>query len=160
MPPKAGLRVSAGILVWRSGPEGPELLLVHPGGPYWAKKDEAAWSIPKGLADEGEDAFAAAQREFAEELGQPVSGPAEELPACRLPGGKLVRAWLVEADHDHSAIRSNTIEMEWPPRSGRRATFPEVDRAAYWRGAEALTRIHRGQRPLIEAALTRLSRPR
>ena len=149
-------QVSAGILVWRRGSAGPELLLVHPGGPYWAGKDAAAWSIPKGLADAGEDSFAAALREFEEELGQPVSGPAEELPPCKLPGGKVVHAWLVEADLDLSEIRSNSFEMEWPPRSGRRATFPEVDRAAYWPAAEALTRIHRGQRPLLEAALRRL----
>jgi predicted NUDIX family NTP pyrophosphohydrolase len=153
-------QVSAGILVWRPGPDGPELLLVHPGGPYWAKKDVAAWSIPKGLAAEGEDLFAAARREFEEELGQPVPGPGVELPACRLPGGKLVHAWLVEADLDLTGLRSNSFEMEWPPRSGRRAVFPEVDRAAYWGAAEALTRIHRGQRPLIEDALRRLSRPR
>lgn len=153
-------QVSAGILVWRPGPEGPELLLVHPGGPYWAKKDEAAWSIPKGLVDAGEDTYAAALREFAEELGHAVSGPAEELAPCRLPGGKLVHAWLVEADLDLTGLRSNTFEMEWPPRSGRRAAFPEVDRAAYWGAADALIRIHRGQRPLIEDALRRLSRSR
>jgi predicted NUDIX family NTP pyrophosphohydrolase len=153
-------QVSAGILVWRPGPRGPELLLVHPGGPYWANKDAAAWSIPKGLVDDGEDTFAAALREFEEELGQPVSGPAEALTPCTLPGGKQVHAWLVEADLDLAQLKSNLFEMEWPPRSGRRATFPEVDKAAYWGAADALTRIHRGQRPLIEDALKRLSPPR
>lgn len=149
-------QVSAGILAWRRGAGGPEVLLVHPGGPYWANKDEAAWSIPKGLVDAGEDGLAAALREFAEELGQPVSGPAIELAPVKLPGGKWVHAWLVEADLDLSGLRSNLFEMEWPPRSGKTAAFPEVDRAAYWAEADALVKIHKGQRPIIESALQRL----
>jgi predicted NUDIX family NTP pyrophosphohydrolase len=149
-------QVSAGILAWRRGAGGPEVLLVHPGGPYWANKDEAAWSIPKGLVDAGEDGLAAALREFAEELGQPVSGPAIALAPVKLPGGKWVHAWLVEADLDLSGLRSNLFEMEWPPRSGKTAAFPEVDRAAYWAEADALVKIHKGQRPIIESALQRL----
>ncbi|HEY8617239.1 NUDIX domain-containing protein [Phenylobacterium sp.] len=152
--------VSAGVLVWRRGPDGSELLLVHPGGPYWRGKDEAAWSIPKGLVEPGEDLFAAALREFAEEVGQPLQGPAEPLTPRRLPGGKWVHAFLLEADLDLADLRSNMFEMEWPPRSGRRASFPEVDAAAYFTPADARVRIHRGQQPIIEDALTRLALPR
>lgn len=152
-------QVSAGILVWRPGPHGPELLLVHPGGPFWQGKEEAAWSIPKGLVDEGEDTYAAAVREFEEELGQPISGEAVELAPCRLPGGKWVHAWLVRADLDLTDLKSNTFEMEWPKGSGRRAVFPEVDQAGYFTPPEALRRIHRGQRPILEDALRRLSQP-
>ena len=150
---------SAGVLVWRRGADGPELLLVHPGGPFWQGKDTAAWSIPKGLVDEGEETYAAALREFEEELGQPVSGPCAPLEPVKLPGGKWVHAWLVEADLDLSGLRSNTFEMEWPKGSGRTAAFPEVDRAAYHAPADALVRIHRGQRPIIEDALRRLAPP-
>lgn len=150
-------QVSAGVLVWRRGADGPEFLLVHPGGPYWAGKDEAAWSIPKGLVDAGEETFAAALREFEEELGQPVSGDCAPLEPVKLPGGKWVHAWLVEADLDLTNLRSNVFEMEWPPRSGRRAEFPEVDQAAYVPAEQALVRIHRGQRAILEDALRRLS---
>jgi len=149
-------QVSAGVLVWRRGAAGPELLLVHPGGPFWAGKDEAAWSIPKGLVDEGEDTFAAALREFEEELGQPVPGEGQPLTPSRTPGGKWVHAWLVEADLDLTSLRSNTFEMEWPPRSGRRAVFPEVDQAAYFTPEEALRKAHKGQRPILAEALARL----
>ncbi|MDB5444804.1 MAG: hypothetical protein JWQ97_121 [Phenylobacterium sp.] len=150
-------QVSAGVLAWRRGAEGPELLLVHPGGPYWRGKDAAAWSIPKGLADEGEDLLAAARREFLEELGSPIEGEFEALSPCRLPGGKLVHAWLVKADLDLSDLRSNLFEMEWPPRSGRMQAFPEVDQAAYAPAEAALARIHRGQRPILVEALTRIA---
>ncbi|WP_374470872.1 NUDIX domain-containing protein [Phenylobacterium sp.] len=148
--------VSAGLLLWRRTPAGPQVLLVHPGGPYWRGKDDAAWSIPKGLAEPGEDLFAAALRETEEELGQAVSGEAQPLPPCRTPGGKWVHAWLVEADFDPAALRSNLFEMEWPPRSGRRAAFPEVDEAAWFTPDEARIRIHRGQRPILDDALRRL----
>jgi predicted NUDIX family NTP pyrophosphohydrolase len=151
-------QVSAGVLVWRRGATGPEFLLVHPGGPFWKGKDEAAWSIPKGLVDEGEDTFAAALREFEEELGQPIGGPCEALAPVKLPGGKWVHAWLVEADLDLTDLRSNVFEMEWPKGSGRRATFPEVDQAAYVPADAALIKVHRGQRPIIEDALRRLAR--
>jgi predicted NUDIX family NTP pyrophosphohydrolase len=151
-------QVSAGVLVWRRGPDGPEFLLVHPGGPFWRGKDAAAWSIPKGLADADEDHWAAAAREFEEELGQPAPGPGKALSPCRLPGGKWVHAWLVEADLDLTQLRSNTFELEWPRGSGRRQMFPEVDRAAYVPAAAALAKIHKGQRPILEEAIGVLGR--
>jgi predicted NUDIX family NTP pyrophosphohydrolase len=149
-------QVSAGILAWRRGADGPEVLLVHPGGPYWRGKDEAAWSIPKGLVSEGEDNLAAARREFEEELGQRVEGDGEALAPVRLPGGKWVHAWLVAADLDLTTLKSNSFEIEWPPRSGRRAVFPEVDEAAYLAPEAALRKIHKGQRPILIDALRRL----
>ncbi|MCR5875992.1 NUDIX domain-containing protein [Phenylobacterium sp. J426] len=145
--------ISAGVLAWRAGAEGPEFLLVHPGGPYWAGKDEAAWSIPKGIVEPREDGWAAARREFEEELGTPITGEAVELPPVKTAGGKVIHAWLVETDLDVAQIRSNTFEMEWPPRSGRHATFPEVDRAAWFDPENARWRIHKGQRPILVAAL-------
>ena len=147
---------SAGVLVWRRSPDGPQFLLAHPGGPYWAGKDEAAWSIPKGLVEPGEDGWAAARREFAEELGQPIDGEAIPLAPCPTSGGKLILAWLVEADPDLTALKSNTFEMEWPPRSGRRASFPEVDRVAWFAPAVALVKAHKGQRPILRDAAARL----
>jgi predicted NUDIX family NTP pyrophosphohydrolase len=149
--------VSAGVLAWRRRPGGPEFLLVHPGGPYWAKKDEAAWSIPKGLVEAGEEDWAAAAREFHEELGLSVSGEHEPLSPCKTPGGKVVQAWLVEADLDIADIVSNLFEIEWPPRSGRRQTFPEVDRAAWFDPATAAVKIHKGQRLILAEALERLA---
>jgi predicted NUDIX family NTP pyrophosphohydrolase len=151
--------VSAGLAVWRRGASGPEILLVHPGGPYWRGKDEAAWSIPKGLADPGEDLAAAARREFAEELGIDPPAAGRPLTPCRLPGGKLVHAWLVEADLDLSDLRSNLFEIEWPPRSGKTAAFPEVDQAAYFPAEAALAKAHKGQRPLVAEAFAAIGRP-
>jgi predicted NUDIX family NTP pyrophosphohydrolase len=148
--------VSAGVLAWRDGPQGPQVLLVHPGGPYWSGKDAAAWSIPKGLVEPGEASWAAAVREFQEELGVPISGEAEPLTPVRLPGGKIVLAWLVKADPDLSRFRSNTFEIEWPPRSGRRRTYPEADRAAWFDLGAAGEKIHKGQRPLLAEAARRL----
>jgi predicted NUDIX family NTP pyrophosphohydrolase len=148
--------VSAGLVVWRRGAAGPEILLAHPGGPYWRGKDEAAWSIPKGLAEPGEDLLAAARREFAEELGCAIEGDFQPLTPRRQPGGKVVHAWLVEADVDLADLRSNLFELEWPPRSGRVQAFPEVDQAAYWPPGTALAKAHKGQRPILEEALARL----
>jgi predicted NUDIX family NTP pyrophosphohydrolase len=147
---------SAGVLAWRRGPDGPQFLLVHPGGPYWAGKDAAAWSIPKGLVEEGEAGWTAASREFAEELGQPIAGEPAPLSPCHTAGGKLILAWLVEADLDVSVVRSNLFEMEWPPRSGRRASFPEVDRAAWFDAEAALAKVHKGQWPILSEAISRL----
>jgi predicted NUDIX family NTP pyrophosphohydrolase len=148
--------VSAGVLAYRRRPGGPEYLLVHPGGPFWAKKDAAGWSIPKGLVDAGEESWAAAQREFAEELGQPITGPGEPLSPCQTPGGKLILAWLVEADLDLADLRSNSFEMEWPRGSGRRAVFPEVDKAAWFDAETALWKVHKGQQPILREAIARL----
>jgi len=148
---------SAGVLAYRRRDAGPEFLLAHPGGPYWANKDEAGWSIPKGLVDEGEASWAAAQREFAEEVGQPIAGEPAPLTPCPSSGGKLILAWLVEADLDLTALRSNAFEIEWPPRSGRRASFPEVDQAAYFDAATALWKIHKGQRPILAEAISRIN---
>lgn len=149
--------VSAGLVVWRRGADGPEILLAHPGGPYWRGKDLAAWSIPKGLAEPGEDLLAAARREFAEELGTTVDGAFAPLAPCRLPGGKVVHAWLVEADVDLSDLRSNLFELEWPPRSGRAQAFPEVDQAAYVPAHVALEKVHKGLRPVLVEALQRIA---
>ncbi|THD72147.1 NUDIX domain-containing protein [Phenylobacterium sp.] len=140
---------SAGVLAWRRGPTGPEFLLVHPGGPYWARKDQAAWSIPKGLIADGEDPWTAARREFAEEVGQEIVGEPAALSPCRTAGGKLILAFLVAADLDVSAVVSNSFEIEWPPRSGRRASFPEVDRAEWFNAETALWKVHKGQRPIL-----------
>ena len=149
-------QVSAGVLAWRRRAGGVEFLLAHPGGPFWAKKDAAGWSIPKGLVDEGEDAWAAAQREVAEELGRPILGPAEPLSPCRTPGGKLILAWLVEAEFDVATLASNSFEMEWPRGSGLRGAFPEVDKAAWFDAETALRKIHKGQQPILREAMARL----
>ena len=151
--------VSAGILLFRRAPDGPQFLLVHPGGPFWKNKDTAGWSIPKGLVEADEDPWDAALREFAEETGAAIPGPGVALAPCRTPGRKLIRAWLVEGDFDPATLVSDTFEIEWPPRSGRRATFPEVDRAAWFTAAEAATKIHVGQRPLLDEAIALLAAP-
>jgi predicted NUDIX family NTP pyrophosphohydrolase len=150
---------SAGLLMYRRAAEGPEVLLVHPGGPFWARKDEGAWSIPKGLLDDGEAPLAAAIREFAEETGLVPAGPYTPLGAFRQPGGKLVLAWAVEGDVDLAALRSNEFSMEWPPRSGRMRQFPEVDRAGWFGPSEATRKILKGQRAIIATLLTTLGSP-
>jgi predicted NUDIX family NTP pyrophosphohydrolase len=127
------------------------VLLVHPGGPFWAKKDLGAWSIPKGEAEPGEDLLEAARRELAEETGFTAPGPTLSLGHARQRGGKVVHAWAVRGDADPSRLRSGTFEIEWPPRSGRAQAFPEVDRAAWFDLAEARRRIHPGQAPFLDA---------
>jgi predicted NUDIX family NTP pyrophosphohydrolase len=128
---------SAGILLYRLRDGEPEVLIVHPGGPYWARKDAGAWSIPKGEHEEDEEAQACALREFEEETGTgPPAGALADLGTARLKSGKLITAWAVEGDLDADAVTSNTFELEWPPRSGRTQTFPEVDRAG-WFGIDA-----------------------
>lgn len=124
---------SAGLLLWRARAGGPQVLLAHMGGPLWARKDERAWSIPKGEYGPDEDAFAAARREFAEELGSPAPD-AEPRPLGEVTqrNGKIVTAWAIEGDFDVSTVLSNSFEMEWPPRSGRRQAFPEIDRAEWF----------------------------
>ena len=151
--------VSAGVLAWRPRPEGLEFLLVHPGGPYWARKDAEGWSIPKGLVEADEDGWAAARREFREELGLEIAGNPEPL-APVTASGKTVHAWLIEADLDVSEVVSNTFEIEWPPRSGRRQAFPEVDRAGWFDATTAAVKIHKGQRPILAEAVARLAAPR
>lgn len=142
---------SAGLLLWRRHAGPIEVLLGHMGGPYWARKDAGAWTIPKGEYDDAEDPFRAAQREFAEELGVPApTGATIPLGEVVQPGGKHVIAWAVEGDLDPAVAVSNTFEIEWPPRSGRRATFPELDRVAWWGLTEARTKILSGQRPLLD----------
>ena len=140
---------SAGIVAYRMRSKAPELFLVHPGGPFWAKKDDGAWSIPKGEFVEGEEKLQAARREFAEETGLPLEGLFTELAPVRQPGGKLIHAWAIEQDLDASAVRSNLFTLEWPPRSGRRQAFPEVDRAAWFAWPLALRKVLKGQRPIL-----------
>jgi predicted NUDIX family NTP pyrophosphohydrolase len=146
--------ISAGILAFRRKPA-LELLLAHPGGPYWRNKDAGAWSIPKG-AVESADPLTCAQREFNEETGLTAAGDFITLTPARQKSGKLVQAFALEADFDLSAFRSNKFEMEWPPRSGKMQSFPEVDRIAYFRLATARKKILPGQRPLIEELVRRL----
>jgi predicted NUDIX family NTP pyrophosphohydrolase len=144
-------RRSAGILLHRRGGDGLEVLLVHPGGPFWASKDAGAWSIPKGEHDDGEDAQACALREFAEETGSaPEPGELTDLGTVRQKSGKLVRAWALEGDLDPATIRSNTFVAEWPPRSGRLQEFPEVDRAAWFSLDEARERINPAQAAFLD----------
>ena len=144
-------KISAGILLFRRRPPDLEVMLVHPGGPFWAKKDLGAWSIPKGLADKGEDLLAAAKREFLEETGATVEGEFLDLGAHKQPGGKIVVAWAHEREFDPALLKSNTFAIEWPPHSGKTAEFPEVDRAAWYLIDEALEKINKGQKPIIAA---------
>lgn len=138
---------------------GLEVLLVHPGGPFFAKKDGGAWSIPKGLIGDGEDALEAAKREFIEETGFPVgSEEFVELGEVRLASGKEVGAWAFPGDCDPADLSSNTFELEWPPKSGRRQSFPEIDRAAWFSLEEARHKVNPAQRPLLERLLERLER--
>ncbi len=146
---------SAGILLCRRTAGGSEVLLVHPGGPFFAKKDAGAWSVPKGIVEADEDPLAAARRELAEETGvQAGDGPYHPLGEITQKGGKRVVAWAVAGDADPASLKSNTFELEWPPRSGRLQIFPEIDRAAWLDRARALEKIHPAQRPLVEAAFS------
>jgi predicted NUDIX family NTP pyrophosphohydrolase len=145
------VRRSAGLLLWRRGPDGPEVLLGHPGGPLFAKKDEGVWSIPKGEHEPDEQPLAAAYREFAEEIGSaPPDGDPTPLGETRLRSGKLVTAWALEGDLDPSRVVSNLFRMEWPPRSGRVQEFPELDRAAWFDVETARRKLGPGQVPLLE----------
>jgi predicted NUDIX family NTP pyrophosphohydrolase len=139
--------------MYRRGAQGLELLLVHPGGPFWARKDLGAWSIPKGEYSESEDPLEAAIREFEEETGMRPRGECRPLGEVTQPGRKVVTAFAIEGDFDPTALRSNTFELEWPPKSGRRASFPEVDRAEWFSIETARTKILQGQRELIDRLL-------
>ncbi|MBI5605676.1 MAG: NUDIX domain-containing protein [Deltaproteobacteria bacterium] len=143
-------RQSAGLLMYRLRDQGLEVFLVHPGGPYWAGKDEGAWSIPKGEFDENEDPLEAAKREFFEETGMTAGGIFKPLSRLKQPGGKWIAAWAFEGDGDPSLIKSNLFTIEWPPHSGRRADFPEIDRAAWFGVAEALRKLNKGQAGFIK----------
>jgi len=147
--------VSAGLLVFRRKPN-LEMLLAHPGGPYWARKDEGAWSIPKGLVEAGDDLLAAARRELAEETSFIADGTFIPLAPVKQKSGKTVHGFAIEGDFDLAQFASNSFEIEWPPRSGRRQAFPEVDRAAWFDWAEAQVKILPGQRPILERLKAKL----
>jgi predicted NUDIX family NTP pyrophosphohydrolase len=154
-------RRSAGLLLFRrASPAAVEVMLAHMGGPFWASRDRGAWSIPKGEYEPGEEALAAARREFVEELGQEVpAGETLELGEVTQAGGKRIRAWALEGDIDVSHITSNTFEMEWPPTSGRRRRFPEIDRAGWFDLRTARGKLVKGQVPLIDMLAARLGLP-
>jgi predicted NUDIX family NTP pyrophosphohydrolase len=149
--------VSAGILLFRRRPSGVEVLLAHPGGPFFTKKDVGHWTIPKGEVEAGEELYAVARREFEEETGQaPPDGPSIDLGSIVQKGGKVVHAWGLEGDLDPATAVSNLFELTWPPGSGRRALFPEIDRVDWFAPAEARLRLKETQIPLVdrvEAAL-------
>ena len=151
-------RRSAGLLLYRRSAEGAlEVFLVHPGGPFWAKKDLGAWAIPKGEPDEGEGVLAAAKREFAEETGFAVGESFLDLGSVKQTGGKIVSVWAFAGDCDPELLVSNTCEVEWPPRSGRKITIPEVDRGAWFSLAEAERRILSSQAPFLERLASQLA---
>ena len=148
---------SAGVLLYRLSDRGPEVLLGHPGGPFWARKDDGAWSIPKGEYLDDEPSLAAALREFAEELGSPVpAGRRVELGTVKLPSGKQLTVYAVQGDLDVSTVRSNTFELEWPPKSGRLRTFPEIDRAGWFDVPAARAKLARGQAEFVDRLLAEL----
>lgn len=141
---------SAGIVLWKRAAGELRVLLVHPGGPFWKNKDLGAWTIPKGEYDDSEDAPAAAKREFAEELGELPRGELTPLGDVRQKAGKMVSGFALEADFDVASFKCNTFEIEWPPRSGKRASFPEIDRAEWFRLDAAREKINPAQRLLLE----------
>jgi predicted NUDIX family NTP pyrophosphohydrolase len=151
---------SAGLVIYRVRDNELEFLLVHPGGPLWQNKDAGIWSIPKGEIHTGEDGLEAAKREFEEELGVQAQGAFVKLTPITQKSGKIVHAWGFAGDCDPSQIRSNTFSMEWPPRSGRTGTFPEVDRAAFFNLEQAKGRINPAQVALLEELLRKLGRSR
>ncbi|HMC50261.1 MAG TPA: NUDIX domain-containing protein [Solirubrobacterales bacterium] len=151
-------KTSAGILLYRGEGDYLEVLLVHPGGPFWAKKDDGAWSIPKGELDEGEESRVCALRELEEEIGSSlglVPGQLSELGEVRLKSGKVVHGWAVEGDFDPASLQSNTFAMEWPPRSGKQREFPEVDRAEWFGAEQARRKINPAQAAFLDRLLAR-----
>ena len=147
-------KTSAGILLYRHRGGELEVFLVHPGGPFWTKKDLGAWSLPKGELQEGEEPFAAAVREFTEETGFTIDGEFRPLRPLRQPSGKIIHEWAVEGDCDPAQLRSILFSMEWPPRSGKQQEFPEVDRGAWFTVAEARRRIIAGQAPFLDELMS------
>jgi predicted NUDIX family NTP pyrophosphohydrolase len=143
-------QLSAGILLYRLRDGRIEVLLVHPGGPFWSNKDDGAWSIPKGQYEIAEDPLVVARREFYEETGSHVSGPFIPLTPLKQPSGKVIAAWAVEGDLDAGAIRSNTFSLEWPPKSGKHQEFPEVDRAGWYDLSLAAMKLLPGQRAFLD----------
>jgi len=141
---------SAGILLYRTSDKTFEVFLVHPGGPFWAKKEDGAWSIPKGEFEDDEEPLTAAKREFEEETGIKASGEFIKLNPIKQKSGKIVYAWAVEGDIDPEKIKSNSFEIEWPPKSGKMKSFPEIDKAAWFNLSEAAAKINTGQLPLIK----------
>ena len=142
---------SAGLLMYRLRDGCVEVLLVHPGGPFYRHRDDGTWSIPKGEVDAGEELLEAAQREFREETGFPIAGPFLPLPAIRQKSGKRIQAWAFAGDCDPETLVSNTFELEWPPNSGRTQSYPEVDAAAFFELATARRKVNPGQLPLLDA---------
>jgi predicted NUDIX family NTP pyrophosphohydrolase len=149
-------RKSAGIVMYRRAPGGISLFLVHPGGPFWTKKDAGAWSFPKGEYTDNEDPLTVAKREFREETGFSVDGEFVRLAPVTQGGGKTVQLFAVEGDCDATAIRSNTFSMEWPPQSGQRAKFPEVDRAGWFPPDEAREKLNPAQATVVDEICDRL----
>jgi predicted NUDIX family NTP pyrophosphohydrolase len=150
-------KYSAGLLLYRAVNDAIELLLAHPGGPFWARKDDGAWSIPKGEYTAEEDPWLAALREFTEEVGLPVPvGPRIDLGAARQAGGKIVTVFAVRGDLDITDAQSNTFDLEWPRGSGRIRTFPEVDRLGWFSAAEARTKLLKGQLPFVDRLFEQL----
>ena len=143
-------KLSAGILLYRLRGGEVEVFLVHPGGPFWIKKDEGTWSIPKGEYGEGEDPLAAATREFYEETGFKVSGNCRALSPLKQPSGKIILAWVLEGDLDPATVKSNTFSLEWPPRSGKTQEFPEVDRGAWFDVPTAHNKLAPAQRGFVD----------
>jgi predicted NUDIX family NTP pyrophosphohydrolase len=146
---------SAGILLYRTTNTGPEFFLVHPGGPFFKNKDDGAWSIPKGEFDADEDPLVAARREFEEETGVTLKGHFLPLTPITQKGGKVIQAWAVEGDIDSNNIKSNTFTIEWPPRSGKMATFPEVDRAGWFGYDDAVKKINAAQVGFLDEVLSK-----
>jgi predicted NUDIX family NTP pyrophosphohydrolase len=156
MPPKR----SAGILLYRRRAAQIEVLLVHPGGPFWSKKDDGAWFIPKGELEEGEEPLSAARREFREELGsEPPKGEPLELGTVKNKSGKLIYAWALEGDFDPTELKSNHFQLEWPPRSGKMREFPEIDRAMFFSLPDAQPKLHNAELPLLERLRALLAVP-
>ena len=148
---------SAGLLLYRLKANVMEVLLVHPGGPFWKNKDEGAWSIPKGEFPAGEDGLEAAKRELYEETGYQLTGNFLTLTPIKQRGGKTVHAWALKTDLDTSQVTSNTFEMEWPPRSGKKQEFPEIDKAEWFQIPEARQKINPSQAPLIDELLVKIN---
>jgi predicted NUDIX family NTP pyrophosphohydrolase len=151
MPPQ-----SAGILLFRRTTGIVQFLLAHPGGPFWSKKDQGSWSIPKGLCQEGETAIDAARRELQEEIGLTIRDDLVELGKFKQPSGKVISAWAAESDFDVAELRSNSFSLQWPPKSGRQMEFPEVDRAGWFSLTEAAAKIVSGQLPILLRLATEL----